>query len=76
MLACFKFRYGMEVHIVHYKKEYGTFENAQTYSDGVCVVGFFGEVIKTNLNIFLIKNTHNYNTHLEDKISKYVLHKR
>ncbi|XP_025406686.1 carbonic anhydrase 7-like [Sipha flava] len=38
------YQYGMEVHIVHYKKEYGTFENAQTYSDGVCVVGFFGEV--------------------------------
>jgi len=35
----------MEVHIVHYKKEYGSFKNAQSYSDGVCVVGFFGEVI-------------------------------
>lgn len=35
----------MEVHIVHYKKEYGTFENAQNYTDGVCVVGFFGKVI-------------------------------
>lgn len=35
----------MEVHMVHYKKEYGSFQNALSYSDGVCVVGFFGEVI-------------------------------
>lgn len=35
----------MEVHIVHYKKEYGSFENAQNYADGVCVISFFGEVI-------------------------------
>lgn len=35
----------MEVHIVHYKKDYGTYENAQNYNDGLCVVGFFGEVI-------------------------------
>lgn len=39
----------MEVHIVHFKKEYGTFENAQNYSDGVCVIGFFGEVICENI---------------------------
>lgn len=58
MLVCFKFRYGMEVHIVHYKKEYGSFENAQTYSDGVCVVGFFGEVMETHLIIILIYSTH------------------
>lgn len=38
----------MEVHIVHYKKEYGSFENAQNYIDGVCVVGFFGQVINTS----------------------------
>lgn len=35
----------MEVHIVHYKKEYGNFENAQNYVDGICVISFFGEVI-------------------------------
>lgn len=35
----------MEIHIVHYKAEYGSFKNAQNYSDGVCVVGFFGKVI-------------------------------
>lgn len=35
----------MEVHMVHFKKEYGSFQNALSYSDGVCVVGFFGEVI-------------------------------
>lgn len=44
-------RYAMEVHIVHYKKEYGSFENAQKYIDGVCVVGFFGKVIHLK-NIF------------------------
>jgi len=44
-LFFFNVRYAMEVHIVHYKKEYGNFKNAQSYSDGVCVVGFFGEVI-------------------------------
>lgn len=44
-----KFRYGMEVHIVHYKQEYGSFENALTYSDGICVIGFFGEVTETSL---------------------------
>uniref|UniRef100_A0A2S2PV71 Carbonic anhydrase n=1 Tax=Schizaphis graminum TaxID=13262 RepID=A0A2S2PV71_SCHGA len=38
------YKYAMEVHIVHYKKEYGSFENALSYSDGVCVVGFFGEI--------------------------------
>lgn len=37
-------KYAMEVHMVHYKKEYGSFQNALSYSDGVCVVGFFGEV--------------------------------
>lgn len=41
----FNVRYALEIHIVHFKKEYGTFENAQNYSDGVCVIGFFGEVI-------------------------------
>ncbi|KAE9545496.1 hypothetical protein AGLY_001039 [Aphis glycines] len=37
-------KYAMEVHMVHFKKEYGSFQNALSYSDGVCVVGFFGEV--------------------------------
>lgn len=35
----------MEIHIVHYKKEYGSFENAQKHCDGVCVLGYFGKVI-------------------------------
>lgn len=47
-------RYAMEVHIVHYKREYGSFKNAQSYSDGVCVVGFFGEVINFKINILLM----------------------
>jgi len=37
-------QYAMEVHIVHYKKEYGNFQNAQKYSDGLCVIGFFGAI--------------------------------
>lgn len=35
----------MEIHIVHFKAEYGSFEKAQNYIDGVCVVALFGEVI-------------------------------
>lgn len=35
----------MEVHMVHYKQEYGSFKNARKYRDGVCVVGVFGSVI-------------------------------
>lgn len=34
----------MEVHMVHFKKEYGSYENAKKYRDGLCVVGFFGVV--------------------------------
>jgi len=45
----------MEVHIVHYKREYGSFKNAQSYNDGVCVVGFFGEVINFKINILLMR---------------------
>lgn len=44
-VCLFNIRYAMEIHIVHYKAEYGSFKNAQNYSDGVCVVGFFGKVI-------------------------------
>lgn len=42
----------MEIHIVHFKKDYGTAENAQNYNDGLCVVGFFGEVIDIEIKIF------------------------
>jgi len=35
----------MEVHMVHYKAEYGSFKNACNYRDGICVVGVFGSVI-------------------------------
>jgi len=46
----------MEIHIVHYKKEYGNFENAQNYVDVLCVVGFFGEVININIiPIYIMK---------------------
>lgn len=55
-------RYAMEIHIVHYKKEYGNYENAQNYIDGLCVVGFFGEVI--DINIIPILYYENLNTYL------------
>lgn len=42
----------MEIHIVHFKKDYGTVENAQNFNDGLCVVGFFGEVIDIKIKIF------------------------
>lgn len=35
----------MEVHIVHYKTEYGCFEEAEKYLDGVCVIAVFLKVI-------------------------------
>lgn len=44
-LFYFNSRYAMEIHIVHFKAEYGSFEKAQNYIDGVCVVALFGEVI-------------------------------
>lgn len=46
----FNNRYGMEIHAVHFKSVYGSFENAQNYIDGICVIAFFGEVI----NMFTI----------------------
>ncbi|XP_050526092.1 carbonic anhydrase 7-like [Daktulosphaira vitifoliae] len=41
-------QYAMEVHIVHYKKKYGSYENAQNFIDGICVIGFFGQVTTQN----------------------------
>lgn len=41
----------MEIHLVHYKKIYGSFTNAQKYNDGICVVAVFGKVITINLVI-------------------------
>ncbi|XKL68124.1 hypothetical protein PGB90_003615 [Kerria lacca] len=35
--------FSMEVHIVFYKKEYKSYDNAIKYPDGLAVVGFFGQ---------------------------------
>lgn len=42
----------MEVHLVHFKKDYGSYENAKNYKDGLCVVAFFGKVI--DMNVFIL----------------------
>lgn len=47
--------------MVHYKKEYGNFKNAQNYIDGVCVIGFFGEVI--NISTIFVLYCTNLNTY-------------
>lgn len=39
----------MEAHIVHYKKEYGSFNNARNFTDGLCVFAVFGQVIYVNI---------------------------
>ncbi|XP_050440562.1 carbonic anhydrase 7-like [Adelges cooleyi] len=38
------FQYAMEIHMVHFNTAYGTFQNAVNYSDGVCVIAFFGQI--------------------------------
>lgn len=37
-------KYAMEIHIVHYKTAYGSFEEAEKYLDGVCVIAVFLEI--------------------------------
>ncbi|XP_050530775.1 carbonic anhydrase 2-like isoform X2 [Daktulosphaira vitifoliae] len=36
--------YAMEIHLVHHKIDYGTFNEALKYYDGLCVVSYFGEI--------------------------------
>lgn len=35
----------LEMHMVHFKKEYKTFSNAINYPDGLAVVGLFFDVL-------------------------------
>lgn len=37
-------QYPMEVHVLHYKQDYGSFEKALRYSDGLVIVGYLYEM--------------------------------
>ncbi|VVC31863.1 Hypothetical protein CINCED_3A019049 [Cinara cedri] len=68
--------YAMEVQMVHFKQEYGSYENATRYDDGICIVSFFGQIsdednidlknLVTNLNViqtsdqYLVGRFNNY----------------
>lgn len=39
------YRYAAELHLVHYKKNYGTFAEATTHDDGLAVLGVLIQVI-------------------------------
>lgn len=46
----------MEIHIVFYEKKYGTFDDAQTHKNGICVVCLFGIVINMSIIHLLIRH--------------------
>lgn len=37
-------RFALEMHLVHYNKNYGSVSNAQKYSDGIIVIGLMFQV--------------------------------
>ncbi|CAL4164042.1 unnamed protein product [Meganyctiphanes norvegica] len=53
-------RYAMELHLVHYKTEYGNLSNALKYEDGLAVLGVFFDVDDENTALKPITD------HLED----------
>jgi len=36
----------MEVQMVHFKNEYGHYGNAIFFTDGICIISYFGKVSK------------------------------
>lgn len=50
-------RFAIEGHAIHFKKEYGTFENALKKNDGLAVIAFFGKTaVKDNPHITPLTN--------------------
>lgn len=44
----------MEIHFVHFRKDYGSYENAKKYKDGLCVISFFGKVFDMDIILLFL----------------------